>query len=492
MRDDKIVECILKIEKKYNFFEKKIYGVYIWKYIRESIVSELRNTVASLAGEMKNIESRNLLDIYYEWLLAGLKNKNDLKKKIQIKNDILFVTQNTRVYEDGCAVDRYVEDYIQNIGNDIIPYVVEWTLRESDTRLPNPKTKNLHYISHEYICSKYNREKLIEYKDIKKMIVSEFIVDLKKERNLTFSDKNIRVVCDEAYIVINYWKAYVRYYMKLFNKVKPKAIFFYNYSEFNAKVLVACARKRNIPIVEISHGYIARDDINYVNDCRNIDIVPDYVLCYGKCQRKFYIRSDCHYGLKKKNIIAIGKIKTEIYRNTDCDRKKCRLKQITVFSSADKKLFDFTLKLSDVLDKSKFKLVYKFHPVEYGRCKKEKNELQKKGITVIDDDSNKLYDVMKNSYFILGTVSTTLYEAIGLGKKVMIFEESSYECNFRSALVKYNVAIGVHSVGDVQDALYDERLTNKLTTKNVEYIMEKNAIANWQTFVRWILRRRTG
>ena len=436
---------------------------------------------------MKNIEIRNLLDIYYERLLDGLRNKNDLKKKIQIKSDILFVTQNTRVYEDGYAVDRYVEDYIQNIGNDIIPYVVEWTLTESDTRLPNPKTKNLHYISHEYICSKYNKEKLIEYNDVKKIIVSEFIVNLKKERNLIFSDKNIRVICEEAYIVINYWKAYVRYYMKLFNKVKPKVIFFYNYSEFNVKVLVACARKRNIPIVEISHGYPVKDDINYVNDCRDIDIIPDYMLCYGKCQRKFYIRSDCHYGLKKRNIIAIGKIKTDIYRNTDCDRKRCKLKQITVFSSVDKKLFDFTLKLSDVLDKNKFKLVYKFHPIEYGRCKKEKNELQKKGITVIDDDSSKLYDIMKNSDFILGNVSTTMYEAIGLRKKVMIFEETSYKYNFRSDLVKYNVAIGVHSVGDVQDALYDE-WTNKLTTKNVDYIMEKNAIINWQKFVKCILK----
>ena len=152
-----IIDKLLELEKEQDFFKKKFSGIYIWKYIRRPIEVCIQNAAPGLAQNMIKTQMSKRVNMF---LLNLKRNVFDYGNHGHWginykKNDVLFFTQQSIINEDGYAVNRYVEDYIENTGLKTPPCVVEWTLAEKSERMGNPKSKNLYYISHEYIVSNY-------------------------------------------------------------------------------------------------------------------------------------------------------------------------------------------------------------------------------------------------------------------------------------------------------------------------------------------------
>lgn len=83
----------------------------------------------------------------------------------------------------------------------------------------------------------------------------------------------------------------------------------------------------------------------------------------------------------------------------------------------------FTRELADKIDGTKYRIVYKLHPVEYGNWKKAYGSyLLHPNIDVAGDKSKIIYDFFMDAEWVLGMQSTCLYEATAFDVKIAIVD----------------------------------------------------------------------
>lgn len=464
-----------RFELEYGMFERKIQGVRFWQYIRDLVSeSHLRAIYGfyseDFLGRIVNKENKRTYGL-------GLQVKENLYRNqfFMGKRDVLIF-----------ACDRKVVDG-KNMYRDVYTDVIDKNLRQShyllsfvrDFALPQA-SPNLIYLNVEQFT--------------KVMGIQEETVSVSKEE---FEDQVVRPL--ESYYDIqldNVHKTQIHTFLKLYLTRRKTLAKFYNYIlkksmpkiiltvgiGFEMNVLCAVAKRKNIPVVVLQHGYISLGSFPY-NSPKPIKIsaYPDYMFVFGKSEKergKFW--------LPRSRVIPVGYPELDRYIQT-AKEQKTEIKKILILSCGDEKLLKFTVDLAGKIDKSTYRIIYKLHPIEYGVWENLYGHfLQHPNIEVVGGKNKVVYDYFMQADWVIGMFSTALYEATAFNVKIAILDSPylrDYEGLFKSGRA-YSID-GVNSfmkmidskdINSKADTTYFESNSMEKVQKAIDDIIELNSV----------------
>jgi hypothetical protein len=175
-----------------------------------------------------------------------------------------------------------------------------------------------------------------------------------------------------------------------------------------------------IPVIELQHGTIHKYHFAYSfpGSRRTKRTFPDYLFTFGDFWKKcveFPIKKDC--------IFSVGYpfLEKEAAKYFEVIKKN----QILFISqgSSGKELSKFAVDVTNYSDLN-YNVVYKLHPGEYHRWKREYPWLYKERDKIkIVEESIPLYRLMAESKTQVGVSSTAIYEGLYFGLNTYIYGE---------------------------------------------------------------------
>lgn len=403
-----------KIENQENLFRKKIEEIYFWKIIRFSLLCEIGIKV-KLMGKIQDKKNINKIEKTKKLLLGTIisffKN-NNFKKNI-----IVFEFNDFKLYgnfeDENNLLSKFYFDLIEKFKKEKIDFEVVYPLYlEKEYRLEKNSyaKENYKYLFFKiigFIKNKFNLFKfLIEDK--------EYLEKLKKYFKKETGIKNLEILSKKKLreMLINFEIEY-KYYTSFFKIKQPKKI--YIICSYGQEALIAAAQDLNIEVIELQHGIITKYHVGYNFLDVKTPYFPDKLLLWGEYW--------------KDNINLPKNVKIGLYGYPYLKRQHGKYKNIeknlnqvifisqgTIGKNLSEKAVKFARENPDL------KVVYRLHPGEFLRWKKEYKDLYEnrnlKNLEISDNNDKNLYKYLFESEYLIGVSSTVLFEALNLGLKV--------------------------------------------------------------------------
>ena len=469
---DKIdVLKILEFEKKYKVKERNILGLNYW-YCRRT--KTLNDIIAIANNQQMMVDEEKIKKVRI------LSNKNHINKKD--KNiDILLITDARRIKQENKYESIYTDEIERIVSNKYKCLTLEepsWTsyVHMKDSHFYNCTTKNIKYVdNYELIAVIKNRLfKILAHRKMK--IINEEINNLLLDMR-EFFGLSFEIIKDNFIDHIIYFLTMKRTYSKIIEKINPKCICFF-YRDFPFKTLILMiAKEKNIPTIEMQHGsYVEDEPIEKKGDCKEEwKNIPDYLFSFGKFQT-------CKDNLVYKdnqikyigNLFLEKKTKEKQENSTEFENN---IKYILIISqsSMGEYISSFASKLSEILENTNYKIIYKFHPNESGR---NYSNLNKDRIIQIKDNSEEIYKYQRISYCQIGISSTAIFEGISFQLPTFILKNPEEFSGIEKTLKKFKQ--GIYFVNNEEDV--KSILKNKLVKPNksdIEMLWESNSKENF-------------
>jgi len=459
-----LIDKFIKFEYEEDLFNKEIQGIKFWHYIRFSIYSKILRKKYDLGQAHLNLSGekfttriwykiKQIPDFIFKNPLYGLGQK-----------DILVINHQRRIKNGNYYDCIYTDEILENIKNSY--YVFEEPY--FDKHFKPIRTKNIRYFDYinfirsaKKIFFKYinpNFGKLCS-NDINKLFL--LFNDINKTFNVNF-DK-YKEIKDVENLILNY-KNSKKYYKKILNEVKPKIIIEVISYSFSRLLINEIANKRGIPTIELQHGVMGKFHIAYnFYKTMQIDTFPDYIFLFGE-----YWKNNTRFPLKKEKLIVTGFPYFESRINTikNESRKNGKRKNILFISGGPmgRQLSKLAIELDKLIDRKKYNIIYKLHPGEYDRWKKEYPWLGNCNIEVIDNNEKDVYYFLSKSKYQVGVNSTAIYEGLGFNLKTYIYKVSGYK--YMEDMLKNDYAKLVDSAEEIVSNL-DKFSNNKEISHNI-------------------------
>lgn len=439
------INVFLKEEQENNLFDRELFGIKYWEYVRPVVSCETNSTISG-GSDMFSKNHFNL-----KKYLLNLKNikKYFLKKQ---KCDILVVSQPRRIETNGKYKNNYIDFYIDYLKDKYRIVTLEeptWSsLGVSDKPHDFPiYTDNIYLTDihelmflvrkkvYKFFHKKHYNDILVEYELIHNMINSWYgnnhtLIEFKK----FFIDSLIRLDIDTNYI------------KKILKKTSPKIIMLHYMPSVFKQMLIKECNSQKITTIEVQHGTITKVDplVNHCLDVSKLNNDTKYIFGFGKNQIN-------KYALSIKNIKNVIDIGFPFFENKlkELNNKKKKRKYILMISQSTigDSIANFTAKLSDLLSNTKYKIVFKYHPNEMSKdyqCLKKKNIIEIKWEKTI-------YDLQNESILQIGSYSTSLYE--GFAMKVPTLVVETMFGSVETVDVFKNIKKGVYFIKTPEDVL---------------------------------------
>ncbi|TLS35162.1 UDP-N-acetylglucosamine--N-acetylmuramyl-(pentapeptide) pyrophosphoryl-undecaprenol N-acetylglucosamine transferase [Pseudalkalibacillus caeni] len=431
-----------EVENRHNLLSKQICEVKFWEVIRYELLNEiLRNK--GIYGEAhtkkKTIWSNFVLlsSIVYNSIffnpLFGIYTK-----------DILVFEHPRKVRKNGRYIDIYTNHLLNE--NDEIQFL-EPDSRKRNTKSKekgvNKKTLDLFY---PFAITKMKQKKIfLDEKELN--LLKNIEHDLKKEFNVEVN------LYDKVKKAIRKFKIQYDFYQKILRKRKPKEI--YLVVGYLQPALIHAAKSIGIKVIELQHGVINKYHLgyNFPNQQQKVDYFADKLLIFGEFWKK-----GIRYPIPSEDIKVIGfpffNMQVEKYRNiTKKPKQIIFISQGTVGHALSKFAYHSALELKD------YTFIYKLHPGEYDRWKREYIELVKasqlKNFNVVDSNDKDLHYYLSESEFQVGVYSTALYEGFSLKCKTILFQYTGVE--YLEEIVKEGFAKVVTNISELKQVLVNNK-----------------------------------
>lgn len=175
---------------------------------------------------------------------------------------------------------------------------------------------------------------------------------------------------------------------------------------------------KGIKTADLQHGYITKSNLMYnysrgiVNHPDVIRGLPNYFLTYGE-----YWNTQFNCPSKK---ITIGNPYNDYSIKYDFDRTDDEPGYITLFGTGEntENYISLTEYLSIHVSKG-YRVKYRPHP---GERKYVEDYIKQKGINIEIDSNVEVYDSLKESDIIISEISTVLFEAVGIVKRILVWQ----------------------------------------------------------------------
>lgn len=393
-----------QIEIENNFFAlKNSEGLLFWDVIRsdlfELLYSELvEKKTLNVSARKKSIFSTissiffHLIDIF----------------SFQIK--IIFKRYNYICYV--CSRNKIDKNtYIDIASADVLNIIKNESLIIESFYQPNSISKEYKYYNSGLLFAKIKERIIKRTNNINDLAYLNLVSILKKEFNVN----NFNPIILINTLIANFYIEY-KYYLKLIKKVNPNAIFVVQNGI--QKGMFAAAKKFNIPLIELQHGFIGyvHSAYSYPKAIKNGEIktLPEYFLSFSDFWTK-----DFNYPVKK--IVEIG---NTIYSNK-ISKNKIIYELTIIFADVYTSiLINFVDDL--ILNKFNHKICLKLHPNQYNDVEYIRKKYSKYSNIDIIYIEKQISEVLSISSAIMVIQSTCAYEALNNGIKVFILKKMDY------------------------------------------------------------------
>lgn len=405
-----LAESFSRFEIECGMFHVKISGVKVWQYIRNDIYDlHLRMIYGFFDGsglqKITGIEDKNR---YKVW--DRMKDKLMYNQTFIGRRDVLIFASARKVMDNNY---KYRDVY-----TDIIDKKLEQSHYLLDvTRLPQASPNLIHIDIERFKKNKGITDEVINIS--KEEFENKIIRPIEIYYDIQLNNNHRRQILVLLQKRLEKRKSLAAYYSYILEKSRPKIILIVGVS-FEMAVLCAVAKRRNIPVVVLQHGEITSTEPIYNSQKRiNISTYPDYFFVFSELERK-----RGKFMIPSSRVIPVGYPELDDYiKNTKSGKAEKEKKEILIISCVDENLLKFTRELADKIDGTKYRIVYKLHPVEYGNWKKAYGSyLLHPNIDVAGDKSKIIYDFFMDAEWVLGMQSTCLYEATAFDVKIAIVD----------------------------------------------------------------------
>lgn len=410
------IKKFLEIEEKYNLCYWEIDGINLWEYSRFEIWNYVFCTEKlslQKAHRTRNIEA---CSVFFDFITSFLRFKLAKKRNV----DVCFITHERRVKEKDYYDCIYSENLIKKYPNSI---VIERPHNYS--HLKPVRTNNLYYTDWIIVIgnlfAKLNAVlNTAKYKKIKNLVrqgIEEAYLEMKQIYQLETSLESLVKLNTEKYFMC---KIQYRMYQGLLNKFSPKVIVEVCHYSRQCMLINEIAKKMNIPTIELQHGTMHSEHAAYqYSSDKSIQQLPDEILLFSD-----YWSEQIHMPIKKEKLYATGfpyfENKIEEYRKST-KRSDCRTILFISQGTIGKELSLLAVKLSNMLQNSAYRIIYKLHPGEYSDWKQQYNWLVESNIEVVDNLNRDIYSYFAESDIQIGVYSTAIYEGLGFGLDTYIY-----------------------------------------------------------------------
>jgi hypothetical protein len=390
---------IQRIEINNNFFEEKdSEGMLYWDIVRHDVfyliyyhvaniqtipskinyVSRFKNVLSNIFGVL-NFKFRVNRKYKYICFIAS-RNKNEKRENVDhISNDIL-----EQIHKDSLVIESFNRNKKNNKFNSIFNFGIIFE---------NSKISLAQILKKESIDLEFR---------ISKILKNEFSIDINLNKSISE--------------IIKKYKISKYYYLKLFKRTKPKAIFIVQNGI--QKGLFEAANILGVPVIELQHGFIGfvHPAYSYPKNLKikNLSTFPSHFFTFSS-----FWTENLHFPVK--NIVPFG--------NSYFAMKKVK----------DRKEYDLTFIFANIYTKDLMKVIddllrfgykgqicIKLHPNQISELKIiEETYKVFSNVSVLSNNIS-MSDVLSLSKSIVAVQSTSVYEALHNGVKVFIIKVKDY------------------------------------------------------------------
>ena len=377
----------------YLFGDITYQGVHLYKYLEPEILEGLnKNNNFAVMDENKRCQGWNN-DIVHTCTEEETNIVSDTLEKLPQK-DVLFVSLGIRKFYQGKFLHTVLERYISSLSeNQYMDLEYIAVFDESGINIP---TKNRFCILDTaipklYGISQVNKQELFEF------IWSRFICPLEMVMGVHFDENELRKYLTKASYILKQRSAFMEFYRRVLNKVKPKVVVYSHGQDMRLTFLREAAMECGIPTLEIAHGVKIRGTYH-----KQL-VYADDLAVYSEIEAEQSRLSG------NDRVLAIGK--PGVYDETEAiDKSRLRI-VIAFISSLEVEIFEYAKKLAEKLDKQKYLVVYKYHSGEIW-SEQERKEIESMQNFMFADDRQDMKNILNTSDIVVGIRSTGILEAL--------------------------------------------------------------------------------
>lgn len=482
----KLLEEFLEFENDYKMHESEISGFKYWQFIRFGVYNEVlnkREDTGTSQVDTRNIKAQHRL-------LKRIKNIKFMIKNNPLygtrEKDIIVLNHQRRVKSGDYFECIYTDNLLKAL--DYSYYVYEQPYIDEHF---NPiYTKNVRYFDYVNFISgiKITLWSLLISKSIFNFFSyqdHELINCLNEKFNAVFNTSiDFKKHIINAYIR---YKVYSKYYRKILKKISPKVILEVVYYSPSNLIFNDVAREMKIPVIELQHGTMGKHHVAY-NYLQKIKMpsFPDYIFTYGQ-----FWSQTTRLPIDSENVKVVGWPYFEKKVNNSKQKKglKDKLKTTVLFISQGtigKELSKIAVDISNKLDKDKYEIIYKLHPGEYARWKREYPWLINTNIEVINHNNKDMHYYFAKSDIQIGVYSTALFEGLGYGLETIIIKIYGYE--IMEDLCEKGLVYLARNSDEIIN--YFKEKNFKERSYNLSYFWERNSMDNMLSEINKIMNIR--
>lgn len=412
------INDFIQIEKKYNLYHLEVDGVQPWIYYRMKFWNyQLCKNILALSD---TLQKSNRLKDYINQLKSAFSLVMRGNRKQICEADIVFYAHPRRVKTNGyyeCIyTDRLAGEYSRSV-------VIEDPFR--NRHLTPVQVEHIYYTD------------LLQIKAVLRSCLHR-IIKTRKYKNIYIQIKDIfGAPLEEIGNVYHYtvcfhdiYKALTRIVLenqilenelgKVLQKTRPKIIVEVVYYNKRCMLLNELAKERGIPTVELQHGTMheAHAAYQFAENCGEIKQFPDYVFVFSEYWKRY---ANLPIPAERVKVTGYPFFEEQLYKyNVE---KNGGIINIIFVSQGTIgiELSRLAADVSELLDESKYHIIYKLHPGEYDGWKTRNPWLIKDNIEVVDSLEHNIYEYFAKCNIQVGVYSTAIYEGLGFGLETYIY-----------------------------------------------------------------------
>ena len=473
---ENFIDSFLEFEEENKMFQVKIEGIKIWHLIRIQIYCYLAEQfgLGKLLLDFEPVKSdtvkRTWKDLIREKVVCNQYRAG--------RRDVLIFPNGAK-YKDNQGYYRCRYTDLLDRAMTRPHYLLDG--KSDEGGYARQRSKNVLYADLE-IFKKINQikqdYKLINKSELEKKIAAPIEKYYKCKIEVRFKQKGL----DMVNTLLRIRGYFIDYYNYMLHKIKPKIIIITCAYDWDKMFLCEVAKEKGIPVVELQHGTIGRLHISYnFKEKMYLSTFPDYIFVYGQLEKK-----KPRLPIDSSRVIPVGFPELEnCYKTSRKERRniKKNRKQILFISQGIPEIAQYAEAAANLLDNEKYRIIFKLHPREYGNWKKiYRGYLKNPDIEVFGDYDKSIYDFLAESDWVIGSFSTSLYEATMFDIKIAIIKTPM------DADMKELYLNGYALLVESPQQLAQEIMEDSFKRNPAVNIYEKNSIENMLKWIDKIIR----
>lgn len=390
--------------------------ILMWPFVRPFVFFEVQRRflkTEDILVRPQNCKARDFLHYIYLTLLF-----NPHKKQ---QADILFFSsgsQNTHKIK-GKYVNK-LTDYLALLKNENSIIIEDSVMR--NYKRPRYFTRVLY---HDYITIKAAiMSKFLKSKETDVSSINDFLSYIWEKFPFGLS----KVIYDTARSILGNLSKTLRIlhmdYVRLFSMMKPKMVFVEDASYGYRSYVLKWAKDQGIITGELQHGLLFSQHPAYnyadgiIHSTEYAQYLPDYILTYGEHWKTQIRTSSIPVTIGNPYLYSRMDELKKIEKSSKNEDKSILFLSDGVIPNTYRSLIK---DLARLIHRQEYRIVFRPHPAEVPLVGKRYGEILELGNVCLDSYADVAQSIY-NSDFVVGSSSTTLFEAMVFDKPIFIYQ----------------------------------------------------------------------